>query len=59
MMASLFYEAIDAIRDNNITHLEKLLKQNSALIEERINKRSLLLFAILHDRLRACRLLTR
>ncbi|VDK18100.1 unnamed protein product [Anisakis simplex] len=53
-----FGEALRAICENDVTSFEKLIKQNAQLLDLRTKGgRSLLTFAVLHDRLRIVQML--
>nr|CRZ22920.1 BMA-MLT-4 [Brugia malayi] len=58
-MNAKFLEAIDLLRDNNVTQFEKLIKQFPQLLEIRRRGRSLLTYALLYDRLRALQIISK
>uniref|UniRef100_A0A1I8EC26 ANK_REP_REGION domain-containing protein n=1 Tax=Wuchereria bancrofti TaxID=6293 RepID=A0A1I8EC26_WUCBA len=59
VMNAKFLEAIDLLRDNNVTQFEKLIKQFPQLLEIRRRGRSLLTYALLYDRLRALQIISK
>ncbi|MCP9264272.1 Ankyrin repeat domain-containing protein 28 [Dirofilaria immitis] len=58
-MNGRFVEAIDLLRDNNVTQFEKLIKQFPQLLDIRRRGRSLLTYALLYDRLRALQIIAK
>uniref|UniRef100_A0A915B4I0 Inversin n=2 Tax=Parascaris univalens TaxID=6257 RepID=A0A915B4I0_PARUN len=57
MSNTYFADAITAICENDVTGFEKLIKQQPQLLDVRTKGRSLLTFAVLHDRLRIAQFL--
>lgn len=58
-MNTKFLEAIDLLRENNVTQFEKLIKQFPQLLDIRRRGRSLLTYTLLYDRLRALQIISK